>query len=555
MAELNRELIGRPGSPILNQFKAGRERARREQLAQRELQQAMSAMRGSAIRHAAQRVAQPAGPQPAFPSVSGQRAFSAAANDRMMTGWVSYSTGINVDLDGALDPMRARSRDWAVNTDMGRRYVQLVKDNIIGASAPRLQVRAMMAPGSSQLDELGNNTIEAHWAAWCAGPCDVTGRLSFAQLCRTLVACAARDGEYLVRRVRHSSLPYGYALQMMDVDRMLTGNGGAAQAEGANHVRLGVEVDQIGRVQAYHLHSMHPSDSGSGKAPAAYANRVPADGMFHGYVLERPEQLRGYPWTAAILKRANTLDTYEQYAVQAAKIGAAKMGFYTIDKDAPVTEMTVEDFKDATGNLVQDVEAGMLEALPPGVNFESFNPDYPHQNFDSFVTTCVRGIAAGLNVAHHNLSGDMTGVNYSSARIAELSERQHWMGLQQWFIDGFVVPVFREWLGLALASGAITLPASGKSMPGDTLPKWVAAASFQPRRWGWVDPRADMDASVTSLENHLRSHRQIADEQGVDLDDVLSDESRYREQVALLGLQPAAGKPVAPQQPNTTTTP
>ena len=30
MAEINRELISRPGSPILTNFKAGRERARRE---------------------------------------------------------------------------------------------------------------------------------------------------------------------------------------------------------------------------------------------------------------------------------------------------------------------------------------------------------------------------------------------------------------------------------------------------------------------------------------------------------------------------------------------
>jgi lambda family phage portal protein len=530
--------LATPGSPILTAWKADRERQRREEASQAELRKAMAAMRGHALRSAPRRAkAAPTYiPEPAFGIVSGERAFTAGESDRITSGWTSYSTGINADLERALPTLRARSRDWAVNTDSGRRYVQLVKDNVIGSKAPRLQVRATLA-NSDTLDEIANTAIETHWERWCErGLCDVSGMLSFTDLCRTNVAAAGRDGEFLGRHVRDRNLPYGYALQALDVDRLYPGNGALSQAQGDNLIRLGVEINKYGRPQAYHLYSAHPGDGAAGLAPKPMAERVPASEIWHGYVVERPEQVRGYPWTASILKSANILDKYKEYALVAAKIGAGKMGFYITDKDAPSGEPPdFEDYKDATGALVQDVEAGMLEALPPGVTFETFDPDYPHQNFGSFVTTGQHGIAAGLNVAHHNLTGDMTGVNYSSARIAELAEREHWRGLQLWFIEVFVRPVFLEWLRMALLTRSITLP-SGAALPADRFDKFAQAASFQPRGWAWVDPEADIKASSMAIANNLRSHRQITDEQGVDLDTVLTDEAAFYARRKALGL-------------------
>lgn len=501
--------------------------------------------------HRRQPVAQAAAAQvaPAFAFVGGERAFGAADTDRLTNNWTSVNTGINADLERALPTLRARSRDWVVNTDIGRRYMDLVKDNVIGAAAPRLQVRAVLRDGSADLDEVANTAIEQHWATWC-NSADITGRLSFAEICRLNVACAARDGEYLTHRIRDRKLPYGYALQVQDVDRIYTGNGSLANSVAGNVVRLGVEINQRGQSQALHLYSQHPGDVGMGMAPSPHTQRVTMDNVFHGYVTERPEQLRGYPWTHAILRRANTLHTYEGYGLEAAKIGAAKMGFYTVDKDMVDGGMSLDDLKDATGQLVQDVEAGMLEALPPGVNFETFNPDYPHQNFDSFVTKFERRVSAGLSVAHHNLSGDMTGVNYSSARIAELAEREHWRGLQRWFIHAFVRPVFEEWLRIALLMGAITLP-SGKPLPAERFEKFRSAASFQPRGWRWVDPRNDMQAAEMGLRSNLTSERRIVEEQGEDLDDILLDKQRYRERLAALGLPIPGEAPAMPADPAT----
>jgi lambda family phage portal protein len=533
------DLAAAPFKPsrLLLDFKATQEQRRRHAAAEAESARVIASMRHLSVRRprAAAAPAPSSASSPAFPVVSGERSFGAAATDRLTGAWTAINTGINADLEAALSTLRARSRDWCVNTDQGARYLELCADNIVGPHPPRLQVRATLADGKTA-DTVANTAIEKAWAAWCrAGTCETTGQMSFGALCRSVVQAAARDGEFLARRIRNRALPFGFRLQLLEVDRIDSSLNTSTGTSG-NVIRMGVEIDPLGAKAALHLYNRHPGDLGAGLAPRAASDRVPASELLHGFVLKRPEQVRGYPWGAPVLRRANTLAKYEGYALEAAKYGAAKMGFYTTDPNAVNgSDVTWETMRDATGELSQEVDAGLLEALPPGVSFQAFDPKYPVEAFGSFVTEYKRDIAAGLNVAHHNLSGNMAGVNYSSARIAELSERRSWRALQQWFIDVFVMPVFTDWLTMALLTRSIMLP-SGAALPADVAPKFLAAAAFQPPGWAWVDPEKDIKAAALAMSYDVRSLRDITDEQGGDLEDTLRDKAALIEQYTQLGL-------------------
>jgi hypothetical protein len=177
-----------------------------------------------------------------------------------------------------------------------------------------------------------------------------------------------------------------------------------------------------------------------------------------------------------------------------------------------------------SGGLPQfKVEAGEMFELPPGYKLSSWNPDYPHANFESFLKACLRGLAAGMDVAAHNLTGDMTEVNYSSARIAELNEREMWMVLQDWLITSFVQPLYEEWLAINLLTGKITFEMSGKALPADRYEKFRSASRFQGRRWAWVDPAKEADANAKLLETGLTSRTRLAAEQGEEFDDILDE--------------------------------
>lgn len=453
--------------------------------------------------------------------------FAGGSVGRLTASLATWSGSVNADLDSSLPILRARARALAANNEHGRRFLSLVATNVVGRRNPKLQVRAFDRPG--KLDKAANDTIEAHWERWGRNA-DITGRhKSLYALLRTTIKAVARDGEALVRVVRNRRLPYGLGLQLLEADRLDEARN--QRLDNGNTVRQGVEVDSALRPVAYWIKTAHPGENYA--TLAAGVERIPVGEMMHLFLPERAEQVRGATWLHAVIVRASVIHDFEEAAVVAARIGASKVAALERSEEAPDSGMG-----DSTSAGIPQikVEAGEMFELPPGYKLNSWNPDYPHANFESFLKACLRGLAAGLDVAAHNLTGDMTDVNYSSARIAELAEREIWMTLQDWFIESLVLPLYEDWLALSLLSGAITFDGSGKALPADKLQKFLNASRFQGRRWSWVDPSKEASANETLLANGLTSRTRITAEQGEEFDDILDELKQEKAQMETAGL-------------------
>lgn len=486
-------------------------------------------------------------PYAATYGTGGSHGFAGATVGRLTAGLASWSASINADLDGSLVILRARSRGLAANNEHGKRFLSLVAGNVVGRAHPKLQVRALRDQANpnkpTTLDKPANDAIEAHWERW-GRSCDITGRhQDLSHLLRTVMKAVARDGEALIRRVQNKSLAYGTALQLLEADRLDESLN--LRLTNGNTVRQGVEIDSAGRAVAYYIRTAHPGEAY--QTVPNQVERVPAGEMIHLFLAERPEQVRGVPWMHAVILRAAQLHEFEESAVIAARIGASKIAALEHAEDAPDAIDQMADAK--VGGIPQmSIQAGEMFDLPPGTKLSSWNPEYPHANFESFLKSCLRGLAAGLDVADHNLTGDMSGVNYSSARIAELSERETWMILQDWLIASLVRPVYREWLAYSLLSGAITFDVSGKALPAERFDKFFNASRFQGRRWTWVDPAKEADANEKQLANQLTSRTRLAAEQGEEFDDILDELKAEEEMIKAAGLLPV-DKPVLPTAP------
>jgi len=231
--------------------------------------------------------------------------FSGAQIGRLTATLPSFSQSINADLDGTLVILRSRARNLCANHEYGRRFLSMVATNVVGAYGPTLQVRAYNTPtgkGAGTLDKPANAAIELHWKRW-GKRCDIAGRLTLPQLLRVAMKSVARDGEVLIRIVRRRDLPYGLALQLLEADRLDESIN--RTLAGGNIVRQGVEVDPQQRRVAYYIRTNHPGDRYS--QPKNDIERVPASDVFHLFVPERAEQLRGYTWLHAVLMRAQML--------------------------------------------------------------------------------------------------------------------------------------------------------------------------------------------------------------------------------------------------------
>jgi len=463
--------------------------------------------------------------------------FAGGGVDRLSASLAQWSGGINADLDNALPIMRARARQLAQNTEFGRRFLSLVGTNVIGPSGPTLQVRAMKDSGQG-LDKIANDLIEINWAEWSARA-DVRGVMDFAQMQRVAVMGAARDGDALLRIVRQRSLPNGIALQLLEADRLdETLNG---QLSNGNAVRQGVEINSFAQPVAYHIKTWHPGERYESRP--AKVERVPAEEMIHCFLPMRAEQVRGYTWFHAVLLRMQMLHAYEEAAVIAARVGAAKMGVFKRSEEASGDLTQLSSGTDAKGIPQMSAAPGEFLELPMGYELQSWNPEYPHGNFESFLKACFRGVATGLDVAAHNLTGDMTDVNYSSARIAELSEREQWEVLQSWWLRTVTMRVYSAWLDSALLRGDITFPIGGKALPWEKLTKFARASRFQGRRWHWVDPAKEIEAAERAVALGLASRTEIAASQGREFEDVVDELAQEKALLEAAGLGSDVKKP------------
>lgn len=470
--------------------------------------------------------------------------FAGAAVGRLTASLASWSGSVNLDLEGSLPILRARARQLCANNEHGRRFLSLVAANIVGpAPLPKLQVRAFFAGAKGSkpptLDKAANDAIEVAWLAWCEDGADLTGLMDFNALCRTTVKAVARDGEAIVRIVRSADLKNGIALQLLEADR-LDENINLQLASGV--IRQGVEMDSAGRRLAYWIKRRHPGDRYGAAGAAQDSERVPAQDIIHIFLPERAEQARGYTWLHAVIVRAMQLHGFNDAAVVAARLGASKVAALQRAEEAPDATATMADAQ-VGGAFHINAEPGDMIELPPGYTINGWNPEYPHANYESFVKAAMRGIAAGLDVATHNLSGDMTDVNYSSARIAELSEREQWMVLQGWFIRALVRPIYREWLALALIRGEIRFESSGKPLPPERLEKFSGASHFRGRRWRWVDPAKEVEAAEKGVALGIVSRTRLAAEQGEEFEDILDELQMEDGMIAAAGLKPAAPDP------------
>lgn len=457
----------------------------------------------------------------------GRRSFSGAQIGRLTASWTTTPKPADADIRSGLRVLRARSRELSQNNDFAKRFLTLLKSNLVGPKGIVMQARSR---DGDRLDTVANNALEAAWAMWGKfGSPDVTGQHSWRSMLELYVTTLARDGEVLLVKHRNwSKNAHRYALEFVDVEALDVdlnqdlGNGRA--------IRMGIEFDAYRRPVAYYLTAPNAKQDVYSYGSKKY-RRVAADRVIHRFLIDSAWQSRGVPWMAAGMMRMKMLDGYEEAELVAARVASSKMGFFK----SPTGDAYTGDDMDDDGNVMIDAEPGTFEDIG-NRDFVSWDPAHPSTAYDSFIKGCLRGIAAGMGLSYHTLANDLEGVNYSSARIGALEDRELWKTLQEWIVESFCDVVYQDWIEGALLTG-IKLQSGGTLSPGKLLK--YREVSWQARRWAWVDPQKDMNAASTAIENNIRSISDVIREQGKDPDEVWLEIAAERKRMKELGIEPA----------------
>ena len=173
-----------------------------------------------------------------------------------------------------------------------------------------------------------------------------------------------------------------------------------------------------------------------------------------------------------------------------------------------------------------EAEAGLIDQLPQGFDFENWDPGVPGDNYDPFTRNVLRSVAAGLGVSYGSLTGDLSDANYSSQRVGMLLEREGYRADQQYLVNAFYRPIYSAWSYWSQLTGAVRTPAD------------PAAVKWQPRGFPWIDPAKDAQGDMTRVAVGIDSLTRQAQEQGRTLEEV------FAERKAEIEAAKAAGVPL-----------
>lgn len=441
---------------------------------------------------------------------SGRSAYAAAEVQRLIADWITGIRSADDEIRGDQRRIRARARDVARNVGYVTQYFNLLGANVIGHTGMTFEARVRKADGS--LDQEVNKKIEEAWNRWFSGPVTCDGRLDGVNTELLALETLARDGEGFVRLLTDPDAPCATSLQLIDPD-LVDHTYSRERSAGKNEIRMGVEVDLLGKPIGYWV-SAEPTNSLSYGAGSRYF--VPAEEMIHLCRMHRFGQTRGVTWLAPGLYPLKVLDGYEEAELVAARTAAAKMGFLQ-SKDELAGPAIPNPSAPATATAPKRMEAapGLIDQLPAGWEFHSWDPQHPTTAHPSFVKTVMRKLACAWGVFYNTLAGDLEGVNYGSMRGGLLIERDLWRIVQQLWIWMFRRRVHRHWLANAMLSGDLVLPSRDYRRYLDH--------NFTPRGWPWVDPLKDIQALILGLKNGLGSRTRGLAEQGIDFRAILEE--------------------------------
>jgi len=437
-------------------------------------------------------------------------AFDAARVSRLSNGWTTTPYNTDTEIKESLSILRARSRNLAFNNDYARRFLNLVKTNVIGHNGMTLQSQAAYPDGT--MDDRANEIIESAYKTWCKkGNCTANRKQSFLSFLSLAITALPTDGEILIRKVPGFINDNRFALHQYDPDFLDVDLN--HDLSNGNQIRMGVEVNKWMEPVNYHFLTAHPHDWAYGRrqGPKKY-DVVSASQIIHFYIHERINQTRGIPWLATPAQRLYQLGGYEEAELVAARTSASKMGFYKTPSGDEFPDED-DDGTDDTENRapVATAEPGTFEELPEDWDFVPWDPTHPTTAFDAFCKAILRGVASGLGVSYVALANDLTGVSYSSIRAGTLSDQDFWKMLQALFIAEVMADFYPQWLSMSLAAGAINLPVSKFEK--------FNVARWQPRGWPWVDPLKEETAAEKGIKNATTTPQEVVAGRGGDVFD------------------------------------
>lgn len=416
-----------------------------------------------------------------------QRAYEGASKK---DGWRVVRAGASANADHLSDATELRNRARALRANVPNIKGGIDKKvaNLIGTGITA-ESKAASAADRKALNDA--------WAIFIK-ECDADGRIDFGGMQTLIEATRSTDGECLIRlraRRPQDGFRVPLQLQVLEIDwldsnlnRLLPNN---------NAIISGIEYNVIGQVVNYWLWDRHPGDATLIRGARVQAKPVPASSIIHYFRPDRPGQGRGITDLAAVIATARDTQTLEDSELARKNLEsrlsvlfsgeASDMAVPTGDASAAQASHTARQ----TGDMGQLGSGNIIELPSGGGNFSTVAMQAMPGHVDN-VKWQNRKMATGMNITYEMLTGDMSEVNFSSARVS-IIEFRRWAEQHQWHC---IIPRLLESVWFAFVDACVI---AGVTRRADYAVEWSTP------KWEYVNPEVDVKADTEEINRGLSS--------------------------------------------------
>lgn len=459
-----------------------------------------------------------------------RRGYAAANRNRLNGTWGQGAPWPSelVKLDAAL--LRARTYQLYRDNASARALVNgLVNQILTKPMVPRANARVHDGVAQAEVARFNgeaNELFRVHGhrkRLW-----SLDGRTNFAQMQRMMARCMLLGGEFFLvahyRQQPRRGVPE-VRYEVVGTERLDTSRGGVIGMMGRDwESRPGIETDLDGRPVRYWFRRR----DGVLGDPI----EVPADRVYHGMVQLYPGQDAGEPIGAAVGELLWHFGRYYVSEVQGQESSAATFGWIRRSGvEVPPEEEDGDpdvELDPESGRRLVDMGVGRFVELGEGEDMGQVQQVRPGGGFQSFVTMTQKMVCAAFGLPYEKLSGDYSGVNFSTSHKSEqVAQDAVWElqleieGANRWFWESDI--------SLALLQGDLRV------VRGLRVEEMLELHEQWPTHRN-ADPVKQANADRTNLETGETTLTEIYRRKGRTVEDMVREMAEERERFARAGL-------------------
>lgn len=418
----------------------------------------------------------------ARPQNKGYGEAGASITRRSTKGFTAKSGSPSEDIDVYNSRLRQRARMLYMSAPVATSAIKTNRTNVIGVG---LQLkcninREILGMTPEQAEEWQKLT-EQEWAFWANSKraCDATGLNDFYEIQQLALASWLVSGDVfgLLKHYESTTLePYSLRVHLVEADRIATPLESGSNVvmnltrgrdpTTKNRIFDGVEIDDNGRVVAYHIRSTYPYEQTGEETTwtrvEAYGKETGLPQIVHLMESERCDQYRGVSYLSQVIEQLLQLRRYADSELTAAVVESFFTAFIKTEADTsenPLGEMGESDTQQERVGYENDYELGpgAMNMLAPGEDVVFGDPKRPAGGFNNFIRAICEQIGAALEIPADLLLKSFNS-SYSASRAALLEAWKAFKMRRVWFVNDFCKPIYEAWLDEAVARGRIIAP-------------------------------------------------------------------------------------------------